>query len=122
MSGTNNLNRAPSRSERLGRPGDLLEGPTNVADNYGSRITGWLVPPISGDYEFWITTDNHGELWLSADEEPTNKVRVCYVPGWTGPRDWDKFHEQHSLPITLVAGQAYYMEVSLCIFFQLHIL
>ena len=112
MSGTNNLNRAPSRSERLGRPGDLLEGPTNVADNYGSRITGWLVPPISGDYEFWITTDNHGELWLSADEEPTNRVRVCYVPGWTGPRDWDKFPDQYSLPITLVAGQAYYMEVS----------
>jgi hypothetical protein len=51
----------PDGSELL----TTMEGPVNWADNYGSRIHGWLRPRVSGEYRFWITTDDNGELWLS---------------------------------------------------------
>jgi len=60
-SGTNNLAVTPDKSERLV---DSLEAPTNAGDNYGTRMSGWLVPPFTGDYEFWIASDDHGEFWL----------------------------------------------------------
>ena len=124
--GTNYFTNAPNTSTRLT---DLLEGPSNVGDYYGSRMKGWLVPPISGDYTFWIASDDNGEFWLSADSDPANKFRVCYQPWSAQPRNWDWYPEQKSSPISLVAGQAYYYEVrvgsiqrknlsTLCLLFQ----
>ncbi len=40
--GTNNLANTPNMSVRLT---NLLEGPTDAGDNYGSRMKGWLIPP-----------------------------------------------------------------------------
>jgi hypothetical protein len=111
MSGTNNLANTPNRSEFLL---SVLEAPTNVGDDYGSRMSGWLVPPVTGSYEFWIASDDQGEFWLSTNDSPTNKVRQCSQLEYTSPREWDKFPEQKSSPILLVAGQAYYYEVRLC--------
>ena len=111
LSGTNNLANTPDRTERLV---DVLEAPNDVGDDYGSRMSGWLVPPVTGSYEFWIASDDQGEFWLSTDDSPANKVRQCSQLEYTSPREWDKFPEQKSSPILLVAGQAYYYEVRLC--------
>jgi hypothetical protein len=111
MSGTNNLASAPNTSVRLQ---NFLEGPTNIGDNYGSRMKGWLSPPITGDYLFWIASDDNGELWLSTDSDPANKILACNQP-WSAPsRDWTRYPEQKSRPISLVAGRAYYFEVREC--------
>lgn len=108
MSGTNNLGNTPDKSVRLA---GSLEGPNNVGDNYGSRMRGWLVPPVSGDYKFWIASDDNGELLLSSDDNPANKAIACSQP-WSGwPRDWTMYPEQESKLISLVAGRAYYYEV-----------
>ena len=85
-------------------------------------MSGWLVPPITGDYVFWIASDNNGELWLSSDDDPANKVVVCHVPGWASPREWDKYQEQKSEVILLVAGQAYYYKVRLIVFDYLSVI
>jgi hypothetical protein len=108
MSGTNNLANTPNKSVHLM---DLLEGPTNTGDNYGSRTKGWLRPPVSGDYKFWIASNDNGELWLSSDDNPANKAIACQVSGATWPRDWTATPEQESKPISLVAGRSYYYEV-----------
>ena len=113
MSGTNNLENPPSRTERLG---SLLEAPSNTDDNYGSRMKGWLIPPVTGEYVFWITSDDQGELWLSSDDHPDNKVFVCFAPLATSAREWTKYSGQESTLIPLVAGDAYYFEVSPAIF------
>ena len=105
-SGTNNLSNTPNKIERLV---DRLEAPSNRCDNCGSRMKGWLVPPVTGDYEFWIASDDSGEFWLSTDNVVL--VRRCHVPGWTSPREWTKYSEQKSAPIRLIAGQAYYYSV-----------
>src|SRR6185295_18039172 len=37
----------------------------NLGDGYGCRIRGYVHPPETGDYVFWIACDDQGELWLS---------------------------------------------------------
>jgi len=108
MSGTNNLDNTPNKSVRLV---DLLEGPTNNADNYGSRMRGWLVPPVTGNYVFWIASDDNGEFWLSISDNEANKVLICRQPNSAPARWWDYYTEQKSGQISLFAGQAYYYEV-----------
>ncbi len=110
--GTKSFTLVPSRSTRLT---ELLESPSDIDDNYGSRMWGWLKPPVTGAYTFWIASDDEGEFWLSTDSSSVNKVRVCYQPWSAESRDWTRFSEQKSRPISLVAGQAYYYEVRVCV-------
>ena len=126
MSGTNNLADEPTSSVRLGSA-DLLEAPTNAANDYGSRLKGWLVAPVTGDYEFWIASDDNGQLWLSTDANEANTRMIAQVPGWSSSRQWDRFpDDQHSLMyfgvISLVEGEAYYYEVRLGIFYRIMLL
>ncbi len=87
-----------------------LEAPTNWEDSYGARTVGYIHPPAGGDYTFWIATNDFGELWLSTDESRANRVKIASVPGSAAPREWDKYTAQESTPITLAAGQKYYIE------------
>ncbi|MBI9018524.1 MAG: cadherin-like domain-containing protein [Phycisphaerae bacterium] len=87
-----------------------FESPTNLMDNYGLRLRAWLKVPTTGDYTFWIATDDNGQLFLSSDENPENSASIAYVSNYTSPRQWDKETSQQSAPVTLTAGQYYYIE------------
>ncbi len=87
-----------------------FEAPTDWADNYGTRMRGYLYPTDSGDYTFWIASDDNGELWLSTDDNPANAVLIANVPDWSSSRQWDKYAEQQSSAISLTGGNAYYIE------------
>jgi hypothetical protein len=94
-----------------------LEGPTNWRDYYGTRVRGYLYPPATGDYTFWIASDDQSQLWLSTDENPANAVQIAGVEGWVPPRDFDNTGGgvggpgQKSGAITLENGRRYYIEV-----------
>nr|MDQ3048937.1 PQQ-dependent sugar dehydrogenase [Bacteroidota bacterium] len=88
----------------------IFEGPSNVADNYGSRIRGYICPPATGNFVFWIASDNGSELWLSTTDNPANKVKIAYASSYTNPREWTKYPTQQSAPIALTAGTKYYIE------------
>ncbi len=88
-----------------------LEGPINWADNYGTRIRGYIHPPASGSYTFWVAGDDNTDLYLSSSDNPANRSRIAYVDGWTDSKQWNKFGTQQSAAINLVAGQKYYIEV-----------
>lgn len=90
---------------------DILEGPVNWMDGYGTRIRGCLHPRLTGDYTFWIAGDDNCQLWLSTDGTEGNAVMIAEVPGWTNSRVWDKFIQQQSAAISLVGGEKYYIEV-----------
>ena len=87
-----------------------FEGPTDWADNYGTRIYGYLHPSANGDYTFWIASDDNSELWLSTDDNPANASLIANVPEWTSSRQWTKYAEQQSSVISLTGGQKYYIE------------
>ncbi len=88
----------------------LFEAPTNWDDDYGQRMRGWLKPPTTGDYRFWISSDDNSELWLSTDETEANKVLIAYEDSWTGERVWETGGNEESSLITLQADQWYYIE------------
>ena len=88
----------------------LFEGPANVADNYASRIRGYICPPQDGSYTFWIAGDDASELYLSTDEFASNKIKIAHILSWTNPREWNKFASQKSAAINLKAGKRYYIE------------
>jgi PA14 domain/Divergent InlB B-repeat domain len=63
-----------------------FEAPTNWADNYGTRVRGYVTAPATGNYRFWIASDNASELWLSTDDSPANRRRIARVIGGTSSR------------------------------------
>ncbi|WP_075186608.1 glycoside hydrolase [Teredinibacter haidensis] len=89
----------------------ILETETDMGDSYGTRIRGYLCPPLTGEYTFWISGDNSVELWLSSNSNPVNTARVAYHTDWTNPREWTKYASQESAPVELDAGTLYYIEV-----------
>lgn len=101
------LHLAASQTNTLGN----LEGVTNFGDNYGERIRGYLVPPVTGHYYFWIAGNSAAELWISNDGEPVNKVKRAFVGKSTNPRQWTLQPNQKSGWLSLKAGERYYIEV-----------
>ncbi|MCU0749902.1 MAG: DUF6288 domain-containing protein, partial [Akkermansiaceae bacterium] len=95
------------------------ESASNYAENYGQRWSGWITPPQTGNYRFYIASDDEGELWLSTDNTRANRQRIARVSDgndtngawWAGVRQWNKYANQTSATIALVAGQRYYIEV-----------
>jgi ferric-dicitrate binding protein FerR (iron transport regulator) len=88
-----------------------LEVRWTLGDAYGLRLRGWLHPPKTGDYTFWIAADDEAELWLSRNEAAEAKQRLCYTPHYTESRQWQKDPEQKSTFVHLEAGRKYYLEV-----------
>lgn len=87
-----------------------FQGPSNAANDYGSRIYGYIRPTTSGAYTFWIAGDDHAELWLSTTSSSGNRVLVASAPGATNPGQLNKYPQQQSAVKNLVAGQYYFIE------------
>lgn len=87
-----------------------LEIPSNYNNFYGSLIRGYLVPPVTGNYDFNATGDDQVHFYLSTNNNPANKALICDVPFSTNEMGHDDFAEQTSTNIPLVAGQYYYFE------------
>jgi hypothetical protein len=80
-------------------------------DYYGARFRGYLHPPVTGEYTFWIAADDAGQFWLSTDENPGNKRLICEAAAWSLFRhNWWKSSEQESAPIHLEGGKRYFIE------------
>lgn len=97
----------PSSSGILGG----LNLPVNSANDYGSRLQGYLYPPVSGDYRFWIAGNDAAELYLSTDFDANNKKLIAEVPTGTNPLQWNLHPQQKSALVQLQKGQRYYIEV-----------
>jgi hypothetical protein len=82
----------------------------NVADNYSRRLLGWLVPPVTGEYTFWMSSDDSGRFYLGTDAAEATKIQLAAVNGYTGFQSFDSSGSQVSVPVTLQAGRAYWFE------------
>jgi YVTN family beta-propeller protein len=87
-----------------------FEAPLNWADNLGQRMRGWVHPPVTGQYRFWVAGDDETRLLLSTNDSAASAVQIANVPEWSDSRQWTKFPTQTSVLITLQAGQRYYIE------------
>lgn len=83
--------------------------PTNFADSYGERWTGWLTPVTSGNYRFYLTSDDDSELWLGTNETPTSAAKILSLSGYTNEKQWSA--RSPSAYRAMTAGVRYYLEV-----------
>ncbi len=90
----------------------LFETPQNEGDYRLTRMRAWLRPPVSGEYTFWISSDDSSELWLSPNANPDEAERVAMVPSanWTDYREWSRLPSQRSEKVRLQAGESYFIE------------
>lgn len=86
-----------------------VDDDSDYANNTGERLRGYIVPPKTGNYYFWLAANNAAELWISNDAEYVNKVRRVSVTSSTGKYTWSSANQSQWL--TLTAGQKYYFEV-----------
>jgi PA14 domain-containing protein len=73
-------------------------------------MSGWLIPPVTGEYTFWLASDDDGWFYLSADSTETLKRPFAMVKGYSAFQSWDEDATQKSQTFTLEAGKAYYIE------------
>ena len=97
----------PTGSETLT---NFFETPYNYGENFGTESGRLFVPPISGEYVFWVAADDAGALFLSPDESAFNKVQIAYNTQTTLYRMWYTYLTQQSTNIYLEAGRRYYIE------------
>jgi hypothetical protein len=113
--------------------GDITVVANNaMADNYGAQMLGYFYPPATGDYVFWLSSDDGGNLYLSTDQTPENKKLIAQEAGYSNPRSWDVIGGTSTVEakcsqtftgtgwatkdpaggakITLTKGQIYYIE------------
>jgi hypothetical protein len=83
----------------------------SYGDNYGQRIQGLIVPPKSGNWRFWLASDDAGEFQLSTSASSVDKCRAAYVENWVAVGNYDASATQKSESKTLVAGTPYYFEI-----------
>ena len=89
-----------------------FEAPTDWGEYYLTRMRGYLHPLVTGEYTFWIASDNSSELWLSQNDRPSEVKKIAFIPhyAWVNPHEWAKFPSQRSEPVILRAGATYYFE------------
>jgi hypothetical protein len=127
--------RAAVYGERTGTPSAIrgwssLEAPLNVGNDFARRVTTWFSPPVTGDYVFFVCSDDDTDLFVSTDESPANKRLVAHESSWSDNRAWttsggnsdlgQKRSDQYtpdqggtfpySAGIRLVQGERYYIE------------
>lgn len=100
------LERPPKRTQDM----KSFDAPRNTAEEFYGRMRGWIVPPATGAYVFWIAGDDECALFISPDDKPANKQRIAGNRNSVGYGDWGKEGGQQSQPIALTEGVRYYIE------------
>lgn len=78
--------------------------------DYGVRWSGWLLPPLTGAYTFYLRSDDASAFHLSTDASPArlSPAPICSLASWVG--NWPQSGSGVSRPVVLEAGKRYYFE------------
>ncbi|MCL3780806.1 DUF2341 domain-containing protein [Prolixibacteraceae bacterium JC049] len=112
----------PSSSELLSQ----FDAPRDRGSNFGGKLSGYIVPPQTGYYNFLIASDDNSEFRISPDNLKENLPgeKEAYVEDWTSYQDfWDvddddngrndsdsKTDNYHTKSKLLIKGKPYYFE------------
>lgn len=96
--------------------------PADFLDDYGVRITGFIVPQVTGRYTFYIASDGPGELYLSPHDSPAGQALIAREPQGNAARAFASGEgrpgcpdacENASAAITLEAGKRYFVRAEM---------
>jgi hypothetical protein len=90
---------------------------TSIQDNYGVKVYTYFVPTTTGAFKFWIRSDDQMQLFLNTNAvnstDPAGKVLIAANTGANNNYTVGTTPANSITNITLVGGQAYYMEALL---------
>ena len=86
-----------------------LAAPSDVADDYGVRIRGFITAPIGGEYRFFLRGDQSAVFSLSNDDEPVNLWKRAELTAPSASASWSG--AATSPLLHLEAGHRYYLEI-----------
>ncbi|MBX7207884.1 MAG: DUF1800 family protein [Verrucomicrobiaceae bacterium] len=89
----------------------VLDDDTEYPNNTLRRLRGYIVPPKTGNYYFWLAASNKAELWISTDSQYVNRAKRATVTASTGKKTWNAQATQRTSWLKLTAGQKYYFDV-----------
>lgn len=86
--------------------------PDDSHENFLGRISGWITPTESGDYDFFLRSDDASRLYLSANATPPNPdidTPICIETDCCDPFSEPNVGDPATTaaPISLVAGTRY---------------
>ncbi|MCC6235104.1 MAG: hypothetical protein IT580_20845, partial [Verrucomicrobiales bacterium] len=106
-----------SEITRLAAQRDAIDG-----DQLGARLTGYLIPDVSGWHRFYLASDDNGVFYLSEDHSPANLQLVASEPQRSAAGDWTAGSRPEvtasrgvppanvSTPVWLAAGRHYWFD------------
>ncbi len=115
LEGDGNYPGQPARWEYMASLNTDANGLSQVADSFGARISGWITPTESGQYRFFIRSDDSSRFYLSANATASGANLIAWEngccqaflePAAVNPGNNDSL--QTSEPVALTAGTSYY--------------
>lgn len=108
---TANFPNNPFRSIFINRMHSRAAHPDNSNDNYGGRMRALFIPLVSGDWRFYMSSDDPGHLFINPNgTSPDGRILVARENGccnlYQAPGAL-----QTSPAFPMIAGQAYYIEL-----------
>jgi hypothetical protein len=88
---------------------DIYPGDGN--NNFGAVIEGWITPEESGDYDFFLRSDDGSELWISTDDSEGNLTFQAEELGCCNAFQEPGADQTTFNPISLEAGEKYFIQV-----------
>lgn len=82
---------------------------SDLGELHGARYTTLLEVPVTGEYTFYISSDDGSEIWLSKDETQNDMSCIAGVKGFTLRHNWSNQLGQKSVPIKLEKGRKYFL-------------
>jgi len=61
---------------------------SEVADNFTDELIGYFIPPTTGNYVFYMNSDDDADLFVSTSSSAVNRVLVAQETGWAGALQW----------------------------------
>jgi hypothetical protein len=84
-----------------------------MTNQLGVRFCGYLHPPVTGEYEFWLSGATSAKLFISPTENTADEVPVAQVLEPSRNMDRPRYQSATSAwapPVPLIAGRRYYIE------------
>ena len=90
-----------------------LETTPLQGSGFGLRLLTLITPPQTGEYTLFLSSGSSARLYLSSNTSPDNNVLLSQVfPAQTiAPNDFTAFDSQRSVPVTMLAGLNYLLEI-----------
>jgi len=109
----NDLTSLASYPDSPDQVGELVElrGPRNLAEDYGTLVKGYVIPPEDGNYRFFVSGDDETQFFLSSSEQPDQAQMIALAPASTPFETYTSYSSQTSGYQSLSGGKRYYFEL-----------